>query len=85
MSNNFIANANFRAGYSVAKGINNNKEYAKNFALTPANQATIIPPAPIKIEVPRSGCVATKIIGATRTVIGKIKCLKLFILSIEIR
>ena len=57
----------------------------KNFALTPANQATTIPPDAINIEVPRSGCVATKIIGPIRTVIGKTKCLKLLIFSIDIR
>ena len=60
-------------------------EIIKNFALTPANQATTTPPAAIKIEVPKSGWVATKIIGATRTVIGNNKCLKLFIPSIDIR
>ena len=52
----------------------------KNLALTPANQATTIPPAAIKIDVPRSGWVATKIIGAIRTVTGKIKYLKLYLL-----
>ena len=30
-------------------------EIIKNFALTPANHATTIPPAAINIEVPRSG------------------------------
>ena len=60
-------------------------EQIKNFALTPANKATTIPPAAIRIEVPRSGCVATKMIGPIRTVIGRTKCLKELIFSIEIR
>ena len=60
-------------------------EKIKNFALTPANQATTIPPAAIKIEVPRSGCVATKSTGATKTTTGKNKYFKLFRFSIEVR
>ena len=60
-------------------------EIIKNFALTPANQATTRPPAPIRIDVPKSGWVATKIRGEIRTVTGKIKCLKLFTFSIDIR
>ena len=60
-------------------------DIVKNLALTPANHATITPPAAIKIDVPRSGWVATKITGAMRTVIGRSKYLKLFTPSIEIR
>ena len=30
-------------------------EIVKNFALTPANHATITPPAAIKMDVPKSG------------------------------
>ena len=48
-------------------------DIVKNFALTPANHATTTPPAAIKMDVPRSGWVATNITGATRTVIGKSK------------
>ena len=48
---------------------------AKNFTLTPANQATVRPPAAIKIEVPRSGCVATKSTGATKPLLVKINIL----------
>ena len=57
----------------------------KNLTLTPANQATVRPPAAIKIEVPRSGCVATKSTGATKTTIGKNKYFKLLRFSIEVR
>ena len=42
----------------------------KNFALTPANQTTIIPPKAIKREVPRSGCIITRSTGATKATIG---------------
>ena len=55
----------------------------KNFGLTPASQATTIPPEAISIEVPRSGCVATRIMGPIKAAIGKIKCLKLLIFSIS--
>ena len=49
---------------------------AKNFTLTPANQATANPPAAISKAVPRSGCVATNIIGAINTTIGKNRYLR---------
>ena len=45
-------------------------EIAKNLTLTPASHATVIPPAAINKDVPRSGCVATKIIGEIRTTTG---------------
>ena len=57
----------------------------KNLALTPASQATTMPPDAINIEVPRSGWVATKIIGPMRAAMGNIKYLKLFIFSIDKR
>ena len=45
--------------------------YAKNFILTPANQATITPPAAINNEVPKSGCIITSKTGAISATIGK--------------
>ena len=53
--------------------------------LTPANQATTTPPAAIRIEVPKSGWVATNSIGAIKAIIGVNKYLKVFMFSIETR
>ena len=39
------------------------KEYIKYFILTPPNHRTINPLAAIRIEVPKSGCESTIIIG----------------------
>ena len=57
----------------------------KNFALTPASQATIIPPAAINKAVPRSGCITTKSTGEIKTKIGRNKNFNLLTLSIGIR
>ena len=67
------------------KAKNAKKEIPKNLALTPASQATTIPPAAIKREVPRSGCVITKSTGAIKATTGVNKNLNLLIFSIETR
>ena len=66
------------------KAIKATPEIVKNLTLTPANQATVKPPAAISIDVPRSGCVATKSIGAIKTTIGKNKYFILLRFSIEV-
>ena len=67
----------------VRDAIKISKAYAKNLNLTPANQATTTPPAAIKIDVPRSGCIITNNTGAIKTIIGRNKYLSVLIFSIE--
>ena len=76
----------FRKDIAIGyKAIKTNEEYAKNFTLTPASQATTKPPAAINNDVPRSGCIITKRTGKIKTNIGRNKNLNLLILSIGIR
>ena len=62
-----------------------NEAYAKNFALTPASQATVMPPAAISNAVPKSGCIITKRTGAIKTTIGRNKNFNRLMFSIDIR
>ena len=80
----------FWYGFKKEIAIGNNAknarpEIAKNFTLTPASHATVRPPAAISNAVPKSGWVATNIIGAIKTTTGKNKYLTRFKFSIEVR
>ena len=52
--------------------------YVKNLTLTPANHATVTPPAAINNEVPRSGWATTNRTGAISATIGKNRYFILF-------
>ena len=63
------------------KEIKSIEAYAKNLTLTPASQATVMPPKAISIDVPRSGCATTRRTGETKATIGKNKNLPLLFLK----